>query len=445
MSQEPCPTGLTTLQLEQLCQAEQIEETMRLLFALNHWAKARERLFFADRQGLYLIKAAILQQAYACCLLTAKAYIDGKEGFGEELSCDLAADIAAEGFLWRLEELATDSAGEQEDACERIVHQLYTRITGKTRISTSDVEALEVSQVHRYILKRLQELERGARASGQPIPHKSLTELCIAPSDLLTIHDRRYYDLGDWDSWDQLDTSDLRKLDPEGLSLIALDYTSPTAHYIFHLPFRMAQAFVPAKQIAWLKSAPWSSRESGEYYGRTVTEMESLQQPIADILHELGATITDICPRQLSDKKDFTFAQAMRYAAWSNEVFDEDDDDDDDDDEEAEQFATYWQNLVRIASNHCEPGACPFCHMPAKAVAPCLARVEHWQQEHPDQDLTISQASWILDSDLEKKTFCLQYPPDYRTPHERGFGTRYWKMETLLGWVHQKEKGALTR
>ena len=51
MSQAPNSTGLTSSQMEQLCQPEQLERTLRLLFDMNHWAKARERLFFVDRQG----------------------------------------------------------------------------------------------------------------------------------------------------------------------------------------------------------------------------------------------------------------------------------------------------------------------------------------------------------------------------------------------------------
>src|SRR5579885_3245445 len=85
-------TGFTISQLERLCQAEQIEGTMRLLFALNHWAKARDRLFFADRQCLYQVKAVIIDRAYTSGLLAAKAYVDGRERFGEELCFDLAAD-----------------------------------------------------------------------------------------------------------------------------------------------------------------------------------------------------------------------------------------------------------------------------------------------------------------------------------------------------------------
>lgn len=412
--------GFTTVQLEQLCQADRIENTLRLLFALNHWAKAREHLFFADRQGLYQVKAALLSYAYITGLLTARAYIDGREGFGAELAFELAADIAAEGFLWRLEELITKSVDEPEDTYERLVHQLYTRVSGKTEICPADVEKLKAKQIHEYILTSLQELEHEARASGQPIPWGRLTELCIAPSDLLCIQDRRYYDLGDWDSWDQLDSSDLRKLDPEGLSLIAFDYTSPNAHYVFHLPLRIAETFVPREQIVLLKRTPWTSRESGEYYGRAVSEAESLQQPIASILSELGVDIVAVCPRHLMNKEDAAFNSIWRYAT--------------EEDDEDEEEAMYWLNLARKARSMSITGACPLCHTLVEAM-PLFARVEHWQREHPGQDLTINQAGWLLNCSLTKKVFCLQYPPDYRAPHERGWGTRYWRVETLSGWL----------
>jgi len=46
-------------------QPERIERTLRLLFFLNHWAKARERLLYTDRQGLYRVKAALVRQTFA--------------------------------------------------------------------------------------------------------------------------------------------------------------------------------------------------------------------------------------------------------------------------------------------------------------------------------------------------------------------------------------------
>lgn len=315
MAQETQIAGLTASQLERLCQEEQIERTMHLLFSLNHWAKARERLFFADRQGLYQVKAALVRQAYEAGQLVAHAYIDGRAGFGKELAFEMAANTAAEAIIWRLEEFF-DSP---HDVYGRMARQFYAKMTGKEARATNDIKRLEEVEVEEYILAHLRELEREARATGQPIPHNRLMELCIAPSDLLAIEGRRYYDLGDWDSWDRLNDSDLRKLDPEGLSLVAFQYTSRASHYIFHLPFRLAEAFVPTWLIDQLKCVPWACREHGEYYGRAVTEDESLQQSIADILLELNVAISAICPRQLIDKQEHMLAQALRYAAWCEE------------------------------------------------------------------------------------------------------------------------------
>src|SRR5216683_1951007 len=307
MSQTPHPTGLTSSQLEQLCQPEQLERTLHLLFFMNHWAKSRERLFFADRQGLYQVKAAILRQAHAVGAIEASAYIDGTEGFGKDITLDIAADLVAEVVTERLAGLS-DPDPFMSDIHEKFNHmacQFYTRMTGKEVTSRSDVGGLDVQQVRAYIFARLQELERQARATRQPIPCSELAALCVAPTDLLCIQDHRYYYLETWDSWDSLDASDLRKLDPEGLSLIAFQYNSPGAHYVFHLPFRTAEAFLPAQQIHKLKNAPSTSREFGEYYGRPITESESLQKPIREILWELGVDITAICPRHLSNKQEY--------------------------------------------------------------------------------------------------------------------------------------------
>jgi hypothetical protein len=52
----PAPGGVPPSRLAWLCQPAQIERTLHLLFSLNHWAKAREQLLYADRQGLYKVK-----------------------------------------------------------------------------------------------------------------------------------------------------------------------------------------------------------------------------------------------------------------------------------------------------------------------------------------------------------------------------------------------------
>jgi hypothetical protein len=310
--------GLTLLQMEELCQPEHLERTLCLLFYVNHWAKEREGLFFADRQGLYELKAALLQQVYAVGAIEAVAYIDGVQGFGKELSIDVAADLAAETAVERLEGLsdANPYLSDIDEKFNQMAYQFYIRMVGKEIPPPVNGEVIDREQVRQYIYQRLQEMEQQACASRQPLSCDELCALCVAPADLLSIQGRRYYYLDCWDSWDDLDRSDLRKLDPEGLSLIAFLYHSSVAHYIFHLPFRVAEAFLSAQQLHTLKNAPATSRELGEYYGRAITESEGLQYPIQAILQELGVNIAAICPRQLANKQEFAVAQTMGDAQW---------------------------------------------------------------------------------------------------------------------------------
>ncbi len=431
MSQASYSTGLTSSQLEQLCQPEQLERTLHLLFYMNHWAKARERLFFADRQGLYQVKAAVLRQAYAAGAIEATTYIDGTAGFGKDMTLDLAADIAAEVVTERLAGLS-DPDPFMSDIHEKynsMACQFYTRMTGRTVATAADVEALDLQQVQEYISAELQELERQARATHQPIACSELQALCVAPTDLLSIADRRYYYLETWDSWDDLDSSDLRKLDPEGLSLVAFRYTSPLARYVFHLPFRVAEAFLSAQRVHDLKNSPATSRESGEYYGRPISEPESLQHPIEDILRELGVNTAAVCPDHLRNKEEYVVAQAMRYVQWDEDwsYGDEDEELDEDvwDDVPAKK-KSFQQRPVRR-----EVECCPLCY--TEVNTPGIPRIGHWRQAHPGQDLTISQASWVLNRSMTKEQFYTDVPPDYRVPIEgdKGKGTRYWKLETL--------------
>jgi hypothetical protein len=436
MLQEQLIAGLTAKQLEVLCQSGQIARTMYLLFSLNHWAKARERLFFADRQGLYRVKAAILCQAYAVGSIEATAYIDGVEGFGAGQALTLAAEMGSETVLWHLEKQFYLS---EVDPSTYLANQLYTRMTGKEHVTAADIEKLDRKEIEEYIRVRLVELEQDARRTRQPIARGKLRDLCVTPGEFLDIMDhRRFYDLLTWESWDQLEESELRKLDPEGLSLVAFRYISPMARYCFHLPLRVAETFVPRWTLAQLKSASRSSRESGEYYGRPITENEGLQQPVAHILRELGVEVATICPRLLCDKREHALERAMRFAAWSEA---------EDLDAEAEEMnESFWQSLPMLDDGLEIPPSsmervsteCPLCFVSVNGVSR-LARLEHWSSEHCGQDLTISQASWVLKRPMDKKDFCQHYPSDYRAPHERGWGTRYWRLTTLAEWLKNEE------
>jgi hypothetical protein len=239
-----------------LCQPARIERTLRLLFFLNHWAKARERLLYADRQGLYRVKAVLVQQAFAAGLVSLVSYIDGSSSFAREFSLDPAADIAAEVFIDRLAILIEDDEylptdGEESDSAAL---RLFARITGRQPTSRVDIEALDVE----------------------------------ATKDFLQ-----------------------EQLDPEGLSLIAFEYAGATAHYIFHLPFRTAERFLPEPLVRDLKSRPGDSQECGEFFGRTITEAESREHPVGEILRELGVDVAVVCPHRLTDQ-DLTASQV----AW---------------------------------------------------------------------------------------------------------------------------------
>jgi hypothetical protein len=423
-------------QLEQLCRPEQLERTLFLLFHLNHWAKARKQLFFADRQGLYEVKKKLLQHLYTHGIVEAVAYIDGIDGFGNDLYSEEAALFAAFNVIERLEAILDldPDFSDIDEHYNSIVCQFYTRLTGKRVTTPTDIELPDVQVVQEYIEAQLRDLEQTARTTREPVPCAALTALCVAPGDLLPFGGRHFPFLDDWDAWEILDESDLRKLDPEGLSLIALRYTSATASYVFHLPFRHVEAFLAAEKLEALRSAPTASREFGEYYGRAIAEPESLQFPIKEILRELGVDIATICPRQLADKQEYILAKAMNYVERDDDEWDWDLDDEDEDEELDEEIADEIYKPARMRKSRQvmitrKPECCPLCD--SEITMPGMPRIDHWRQAHNDQDLTYSQASWILNRTTTKNQFCTDFPADYRGPATDGNGTRYWRLETL--------------
>src|SRR5204862_663346 len=142
-----------------------------------------------------------------------------------------------------------------------------------------DVAALDEQQVGSCIEKYLEDLVAKARSTRRPIPTSELAALFIDPLDLFQKGRGRI-----WLSWDNLDESEVRKLDPEGLSLIAFQYDSPTAHYVFHLPFRVAEAFLSEQHKHELLDSPGNSQEHAVFDGHTITEAESQKHPIDTIL-----------------------------------------------------------------------------------------------------------------------------------------------------------------
>ncbi|HLZ59374.1 MAG TPA: hypothetical protein VKR06_20715 [Ktedonosporobacter sp.] len=323
------PGGLQPARLEWLCQPAQIEQTLYLIYHLNHWAKAREDLLYVDRQGLYQVKGAIVRQAYAAGTVLPVAYIDGSSIFGRDYSIECASDMATEVFLDRISDVLMDRKFVMEDdEYDQAARRLFALLAGYEAKTLDDVEALKRGQVAATISERLQTLIILARCSRQPIAIEDLAALFIEPIDLLDIHVNQNRG---WPHWDELDEGDRRKLDPEGLSLVAFAYNSSTAHYTFHLPFRIAEKFLPGQVVDELRSCPGSSRESGMFYGRTITVAESQEHPLVEILHELVVDVAAICPHQLIRKEAHVQQLSNRHAYWEE---DEDWDDTEDWDEE---------------------------------------------------------------------------------------------------------------
>ena len=433
----PAPGGLPPSRLEWLCQPAQIERTLHLLFSLNHWAKAREQLLYADRQGLYQVKAAVVQQAVAAELIRPIAYIDGSAAFAGDYSFDLAADMATEVFLDGLAMLFEEDEHllAHADEIDSTVLGLFARIAGHDLTSRADIETLDLERIKAFLLDRLEVLVTQARSTRQPISGKDLAGLCIEPIDLLNIHWSRNRPSP---RWDELDEGEAIQLDPEGLSLIAFEYDNSTAHYVFHLPFRVAERFLPEQLVRELRIRPRDSRECGVFFGRTITEAESQEHPVDEILHELGVDIAAVCPHELKDKREHVSQLASRYSYWTEDGEDDDDDEDWGDDD--------WELLPRRPRKHKHAGvrasgACPLC---GRAVEPDSAlRVEHWRHNHPDHDLMASAAAWVLGkSKTELKSPTTAIPPDYRGPSlEHGEnGARFWRLETLGKAVRQGQE-----
>jgi len=431
------PGGISPSRIEWLCQPAQIERTLHLLFFLNHWAKAREQLLYADRQGLYQVKAAVVQQAVAAELIRPIAYIDGSAAFAGDYSFDLAADMATEVFLDGLAMLFEEDEhlSAHADEIDSTVLGLFARIAGHDLTSRADIETLDLERIKAFLLDRLGVLVAQARSTRQHISGKDLAGLCIEPIDLLDIHWSRNRPSP---RWDELDEGEAIQLDPEGLSLIAFEYDSSTAHYVFHLPFRVAERFLPEQLVRELRIRPRDSREYGVFFGRTITEAESQEHPVEEILHELGVDIAAVCPHALKDKREHVSQLASKNSYWT-EVGEVDDEDEDWDDED-------WVLLPPRPRKHKHAGerasgTCPLC---GRAVEPDGAlRIEHWRHHHPDQDLMVSAAAWVLlKSKAELKSPSSAIPPDYRGPSSRQDenGARFWRVGTVETVVRQGQE-----
>lgn len=325
------PGAIFPSRLEWLCQPEQIELTLLRLYYLNAWKKAQQKLLYPDRQGLHEVQALILEQATRAGVIQPAIYLDGTRHFPGELLLDSAAENAARGILIHMKSLNDPEIwppfyADGDRVYQHYIRPFYKRATGKTfKFVVDALNALDVGQIREYIQERLQKLVERAGATHQPVPLRRLAALCIAPVDLLHIRGNRIYFLDAYDSWEDLDISDQRKLDPEGYSEIAFHYTGSGAEFVFHLPFRWAETFVPVERIRELQRTPGIGQERGVYLGKPIDEEESLKHPAKEILQDLGVDIDRVCPHSLQEKEAYLAKPAIRDILWPTRDYENED------------------------------------------------------------------------------------------------------------------------
>lgn len=325
------PSAIFPARLEWLCQPEQIEYTLKLLFCLNFWKKASHKFLYADRQGLGEVQAFVLEQAVRTGIVRATAYLDGTRRFPGELLLDSVAENAARGVLIHLKGLNDPQIWppfhpEGDPIYRNFIRPLYRRLTGKDFKFVADaVEALDIAPLREYIEGHLHSLVGQARARRQPLPLGALAALCIAPVDLLHIRDNRLYFLDSYDTWGDLDISDQRKLDPEGYSEVAFEYSSESAEFVFHLPLRWAEMFVLGARLRELQRAPGISQERGIYEGKVIDDEVSQEYRPREILQDLGVDIRRVCPHELQDKEIFLARPSIREILWPTRYYEHED------------------------------------------------------------------------------------------------------------------------
>lgn len=90
--------------------------------------------------------------------------------------------------------------------------------------------------------------------------------------------------------WDdpELEQGLLKLLDPEGFSYISFAYQSPTAHFIFQVPFRSACQFIPWEQALELRLTGEATPELGESINSDLSWVEIDDLTLTEILVRLG-------------------------------------------------------------------------------------------------------------------------------------------------------------
>jgi hypothetical protein len=322
-----CPSRLAWL-----CQPEQIEYTLFLLFSLNSWKKATRRLFYVDRQGLQKVQHLILEQAINMGTVQMVGYYQASPPFPGALLLETAASNAARGVLITIRDQCNPDLWpplplEGTEIYRRFIRPLYQSISGQDCPHVADaLGLLSREKLRAFIETDMQRLIAQALETRQPVDPAHLAALCIAPIDILHIADSRLPFLDNYETWDELDATDLRPLDPEGFNAIVCRYSGLGTDYTFHLPFASARAFVSDERLTELRSQPLDSQEQGRKDYQMLEENSGLARPAREILQDLGVDIASICPQMLREKETGYITSAMHDMFWLTQTLDREED-----------------------------------------------------------------------------------------------------------------------
>ncbi len=302
------PDGILPTRLAWLCTPEHIEETLKYVFFLSNWAHASDDLYYDDRQGLYTIKNTLLQQACLTGALQPVSYIDRSDDFTKRFNRELAICYAAEIFLDYITLLVESRQMEitDDDDNNRLARELFHHITGHDAHTIEDIDTLVLAGVEEAIRDQLDTIITIANDMHQPIKVSDLERIFIQPSDLLNLS------WSDNDNWNDLNKGHLRKLDPEGYSLITFHYKSMTADYLFYLPYRFAENFLSQDLRKQYPHATEKGREHACYHNRLLTVEESREYTPQEILRILALDQTSLFPHKLARKKDRRFTKNVQ-------------------------------------------------------------------------------------------------------------------------------------
>jgi hypothetical protein len=322
-----CPSRLVWL-----CQPEQIEQTLLLLFSLNSWKKASQRLFYLDRQGLQAVQNLILEQAIHMGTVQMIGYYQAATQFPEALLLDTAARNAARGVLIIIRDLCDPDIWPPFPPAgtaiyQRFIRPLYRNISGQDCPRVAEALGLLSHDIlYTWIEERLRHLIIQAVETRQPIDPARLAELCIAPLDLLHIGDSRLPFLDSYEAWDELDATDLRPLDPEGFNAIVCRYSGLGTDYTFHLPFPRVRNFVTEERLVELRGQPLIRQEQAMRDYHLLEENSGLVRPVREILQDLGVDIASVCPHMLREKESNSIAPALHDILWPTQNCDREED-----------------------------------------------------------------------------------------------------------------------